>query len=585
MRTVIVGVKWTIGVQKKGEYIMSQFVGHGECSKCGSSDARSYYDNDTWYCFSCQASGKTNEDEIPKRKKYVDYIKQTRTDVLGYQTASLTNRKIKEDVVVRFGLKASVNEQTGEQDTHYYPYYIAGELSGYKVRKLPKDFSGAVDSIKGVDMFGQHLCVAGGNSIVVTEGEIDALSFYQVLADYGAKKGWAKKPSVVSLAAGAASAVKEFTKHFDFLNSFKTIYVSFDSDDEGQRALAAVSLMFEGDKLKVVKLPKKDANEMLLSGDAAGLLDAFYRAEPWKPDSHKNISETRDLVLDRKLSQSHPYPPTWFALNKMTYGRRLGELDTFTSGTGSGKTQFLRELQYHDLTTCKDKIGIIALEEPLHDTVEALMSIHLNKRIHLPDVRAACTKKELEEAFNFISNGDRIELHDGNGVGGVNDLGLLSKIRYFATNLDCKYIYLDHLSMVVSEEATKGDERKRIDELMTKLKQLTIQLNIWIGLVVHLRKSSGGQSFEQGALPSEDDLRGSGGIKQLSNTVIALQRNKRHSVLEMRDIVQIHVLKNRYVGREGEADVLKFDQNTGRLERIQPPPVSILEKKERSSEF
>jgi len=100
---------------------------------------------------------------------------------------------------------------------------------------------------------------------------------------------------------------------------------------------------------------------------------------------------------------------------------------------------------------------------------------------------------------------------------------------------------------------------------MTKLKNLTQELGIWLGLVVHLRKVGQGKSFEEGAVPSLDDLRGSGSIKQLSNGVYALSRDQQcHNVAE-RNTSQVHVLKCRFTGRTGEADKLLFEDDTGRM--------------------
>lgn len=232
-----------------------------------------------------------------------------------------------------------------------------------------------------------------------------------------------------------------------------------------------------------------------------------------------------------------------------------------------GKTAALRELQYHLLNHTKENIGVIALEEPLVDSVEALMALHLNKRIQLPDVRETVSDEELYNAWLATSGTNRIHYYDH--FGSVDDESLISKIRWMAGSLGCKYIFLDHLSIVVSEFADQGGERERIDTIMTKLKKLTQELGIWLGLVVHLRKVGGGTSFEEGAVPSLDDLRGSGSIKQLSNSVYALSRNQQHGDEVVRNTSTIHILKCRFTGRTGVADKLYFNDSTGRLEPVE----------------
>lgn len=232
------------------------------------------------------------------------------------------------------------------------------------------------------------------------------------------------------------------------------------------------------------------------------------------------------------------------------------------------KTQVIRELQFHLLNRTKENIGIIALEEPLEDSVEALMGLYLNKRIHLPDVRETVSEEAYKEAWQNTVGDGRLFFYDH--FGSVDEDSLLSKIRYLVNGCDCKYIFLDHLSIVISEFAVDGGERERIDTVMSKLKKLTQELQCYIGLIVHLRKTNGGKSFEEGGVPTLDDLRGSGSIKQLSNNVYALSRNQQDLNPIIRNTSQLHVLKCRFTGRTGPADLLYYNEDTGRMVRAEP---------------
>lgn len=234
-----------------------------------------------------------------------------------------------------------------------------------------------------------------------------------------------------------------------------------------------------------------------------------------------------------------------------------------------GKTQVVREIEYHLLKQTEENIGVIALEEPLEDSVEALMSLHLNKRIHLPDIRSTVSEEEMYEAWKHTAGTNRLFFYDH--FGSVDEDSLISKIRFLVNGCGCKYIILDHLSIVISEFAVEGGERERIDTAMSKLKKLTQELNCWIGLIVHLRKTSGGKSFEEGAVPTLDDLRGSGSIKQLSNNVYALSRNQQDPDPVVRNTSHLHVLKCRFTGRTGSSDFLYFHEQTGRMVEAAKP--------------
>ena len=254
-------------------------------------------------------------------------------------------------------------------------------------------------------------------------------------------------------------------------------------------------------------------------------------------------------------------------LNAKTYGVRLGSIVTVTSGSGCGKTQFMRELKYHFFNSTDFKIADIALEEGLGDTVAGIMSVHTNKRLHLPDTQIS--EEEERAAHSHLFDTHRWSFYDH--FGGMDDSNLFNKMRYFAAT-GHKLIFLDHLSIIVSEYAAEGNERERIDTIMSKLAKLAKELDICIFLVVHLRKTSTyGASFEEGLVPSLDDLRGSGSLKQLSWDVIALSRNQQHYDVYSANTSLITVLKCRFTGRTGPTDYLHFVDSTGRMVNTEKP--------------
>ena len=145
----------------------------------------------------------------------------------------------------------------------------------------------------------------------------------------------------------------------------------------------------------------------------------------------------------------------------------------------------------------------------------------------------------------------------------------MSHIRSLAKALDCKWSFLDHLSIVVSSQE-HGDERKNIDAIMTKLRTLVQELGVGIFLVSHLRRS-GGTSHEEGGKISLSELRGSQSIAQLSDIVLGLERDQQNEDEAIRNTTTVRVLKNRYTGLTGPACYLKYDKETARmLETIKP---------------
>ena len=123
---------------------------------------------------------------------------------------------------------------------------------------------------------------------------------------------------------------------------------------------------------------------------------------------------------------------------------------------------------------------------------------------------------------------------------------------------------VDHLHMLVSALA-EGDERRAIDNIMTRLRSMVEETGAGIILVSHLRRVDGNKGHENGIEVSLSHLRGSNSIAQLSDCVIALERNQQsEDELEART-TRLRVLKSRYTGDVGMATALVYDKDTGRL--------------------
>ena len=130
--------------------------------------------------------------------------------------------------------------------------------------------------------------------------------------------------------------------------------------------------------------------------------------------------------------------------------------------------------------------------------------------------------------------------------------------------LDCQYIILDHISMVVYETT---NERKAIDDIMVKLRTLVQELGIHLIVVSHLSRPQG-TGHEEGSSVSLNQLRGSHSLAQLPDMILALERNTQADSVEERNRTCIRVLKNRFSGESGPATLLQWDKQTGRLAEI-----------------
>jgi len=567
---------------------------------CGSSDALRIYEKTTKdgklfhdaTCFSCKAyvdhppgfestsaatvfaksTSNTSTGQLPLVfEKHVPLNTSTKQahpqDVLSeysiYPFRDLKDRYITKETCERYGVRVTLSETNGEPVTHMYPYYKKGKFSGYKQRIIESKQMFSKGDCTGAELFGAHVVKPNGKTLYITEGELDCLALYQVLKELSGLPGW--EPSVVSLSHGAASAAKDISLSMEFVDSFDKVVLCFDMDDPGQAAVDDACKLLAG-KVHIATYSEKDPNDMLIKGKADELKwDVMKHAKMYMPDSIVNYNDCWDRYKDGKNQECFHWPEGWASMNEKTYGIRMGELVTITAGSGVGKTQVMRELKYHFFETTDFKMADIALEEDVGDSIAGLMSLKLNKRITLPDV--SVDPDEEREAFNYFFNSGRWTGYDY--FGGLDDDNLFSKVRFLAAT-GHKIIFLDHLSIIVSEFAAEGGERERIDTIMTKLAKMVKELNITIFLIVHLKKTQD-KPFEEGYVPTLDDLRGSGTLKQLSWMVLAIARNQQHEDRFCANTSELTVLKCRFTGRTGTADYLNFDDQTGRMNPVPKP--------------
>jgi twinkle protein len=512
----------------------SEFLTHEPCPQCGSSDALARYTDGHAHCFSCGAYQHGDSDSIHVQSHKP--LKLT-MDFTG-DFVPLKGRNLREDTLKKFNVRYDHDTKTIR-----FPYYSqAGQLVGFKSRDTDKDFRWTGKN-EDHALFGQQLW-GRGKEIVITEGELDCLSVYQI------RPTW----PVVSLPNGAQAAKKALQHQLKWLMGFESIVLFFDSDEAGQQAAQDCASLFPHDKLFIARLDSyKDANEALIAKD----YEAITSTVLWnrKPYSPKTVIDGRDLfaLATRPLhGRDADWPFT--ALDRITSGLRKGELVTVTSGSGVGKSTFCGEIA-QALVDQGEKVGYIALEESLQRTALRLMSIKANKPLHLNN---ELPEKDLKDAFDASLGTGQVYLRDG--FGSVDPDSILSDCRFMALAKEVGWIILDHLSILMSGNESH-DERKLIDVTMTKLRSFVEETGIGMLLISHLKRPQGDKGHEDGQQVSLGQLRGSHSIVQLSDMVIALERN-----LSAGDnMANIRVLKNRFNGQTGQAGTITFNGSTGRM--------------------
>ena len=542
------------------------------CEKCqangadNSGDNKIMYSDGHGYCFACTsyfpgdgqaalAPAEGNED--------VEWA-----PIQG-QVRGLPHRRISEQTAQLFGYRtAKVNGKIVEVAN----YWQDGTMQAQHVRFTEaKDFIWRGAS-KGCQLFGQHLWRNNGRRIVITEGEIDAMSIAEAQD---------RKWPVVSLPGGSAGAAKAIRNNYEFLAGYKEIILCFDQDDAGKKAAQMCASILPPGKVKIAALPRKDANEMLINAETAGLLTALWEAQAFRPDGILHASE---IKVSSDLEDRATWPLPWDNLNEYLIGQRAGEITMWTSGTGSGKSTIVRELVMDHLKAGRS-VGMLMLEESPEETMDDLISLELNIPVRRIRAKRALNRLRKMQGKDLLDFEDNLteemyldarstiackELYVYDSFGMASSDNIVGQVDYMATALGCDVVILDHITAAVAN-VMAGDgpgkgEREAIDEAMHKLRGVVTKTGVHLDIISQLRKPSGGVGYEEGARIRTADLRGSGSLSSVPNTIIAMERNRQAPSDIVANTSILRVLKNRYGGDTGVADALYYNRETGMLQ-------------------
>jgi twinkle protein len=535
---------------------------------CRSSDARRKYEDGSSFCFSCETRFKaTEEDEnavevtsvaLPDQVKAGGHKWLSVENIKGLPSRGFADRNISKEVAEFFNVKVSYDDK-GQIAAHYYPY-VHSKGSGYKIRELPKNFSfvGDFGGLFGMDKF-----TPTGKRLVITEGEIDAMAVAQATKDH-----YGKIYPVVSIPS--ATMTKYLLENRDWVRGFDEVVICFDMDEAGQAAAKKAVPIVGWDKAKLCHMPQKDASDVYLKGGSSALLRCIWDATSFKPAGIVDKDELWKALQEYSNTPAHPYPECLTGLNVKLKGLRLGDISLFISGTGSGKSTMLREIMLHILQTTDHKIGIVSLEETPAETAMKLSGMHLKRNPADEEVPLS----ELKVGFDAVFGTDRVVIlgHQTS----ISDNSIVDHLDYMALS-GCKYIFVDHITILVSEGMGDSSGNEAIDRMMNHFARLVKGHNVWVGLISHLRKAAGGTlSFEEGRMPSVDDIRGSGSIKQVSMDIVAFARNTMAEDDIERNKIDMAILKCRATGLTGRVAGAYYNHKTGRLEQIEKAPQSKL---------
>lgn len=510
---------------------MSKWIQTNLPCPCGkSSDAYSVDENGNGYCFSgtCKKFfNNKNEVMLENKKIHFDYYPSR-----GHSRKTLE----------LYDIKTKFVDDVPYEKGYHYPW-----INGFKFRRLGDDVPKKLrfyttDGMGNPGLYGKDKFDPGSKeSITICEGMDDAPSMYEIT------RGQSACVSITS----SANALRDCTLDFDYINSFKKIYLCFDSDDAGKQATTQVAPLFDYSKTYHVKYTKfKDPTEYLERGEGNELYESWKNARRFAPDSIiSSFSEIERVLEESQEDQLATWP--FKGLQNKLLGIFKGEVTCIKAPEGVGKTTLFRATEHHVLKTTKHPIGIIHLEEKNSRTVKGIVGYELEQDAISPE--SALSNKDILDGFKKIVQDDEGRVHIYSSWDVENEESFLANIRFLVVAAGCKIIFLDHITWL-GTGLDSEDERKKLDRLSQKLKLMAEELGFAL--------------IEISAINDDGKTRGSRNISKSADNVVMLSRDNQSFDPVVRSTLNFVIEKSR-LGTDGPAGFCRMNFITGKLENVE----------------
>jgi len=344
-------------------------------------------------------------------------------------------------------------------------------------------------------LFGWQAVEDNVRDIVITEGEIDCLSF------------WEKGIPALSIPKGAGSGEKQswISYEYDRLKRFDKIYICMDGDKSGEEANIEIIERLGRDRCLIVDLHiYKDANEVICAGDD---LQVFVdNARTRDPEELCQLSDFHDEILKELQFGIADAPGMRLPWSKSHEEVKLRPSETTVwAGINShGKSVLVSNVIVDGLSQ-GEKFCVASMEMPA-----VSFGNELYRQVGWCHSPGSVMKDNL---FDFVDNG----LWIFNSYGTSKAVKILEVFDYARKRYGITQFVIDSLAKCGFDEDDYNSQKMLVDRLV----DFALENNVHVHLVVHVRKQA-----NEDSIPGKFDVKGTGAIIDMVSNSFVVWRNK-----------------------------------------------------------
>lgn len=544
---------------------MSEIIGDSgcpECTKQGKDSTQNHLIHFADGGKHCNRCGYTEKEGSMSTGTHVGRTeKPCNKSSLGMGTigqlksADLLDRKLTKGTLEYFGVKVGFDEETRCITDVCYPVNVAGSLSGYHVRKLPKDFY-KVGETKGSDFFGQDVCQSF-KRLWVFEGAEDCMSGYQVLRDFYKKKYPGLHPSCIALSG--SKQYSRLTEQAGFLEQFEEVNLCLDTDTAGQETTEHITELHPA--WKVWRISENDASDMLMKGKIGELRNALFSAKIKVPDSIVTVQDAFDeACIMPEWGRLWP----WEGLNRLTYGRRDGEGIYVGAAVKAGKSEFKNQMAEYIITKENLNIFTCSFEQSPGMLIKATAGKLKHKQFHNPEhvKQGKFTQEDLTEAVTELK-GKMIMFNASFADVGIGNMWdrLKPAIRHAVVQEGVKDVFIDPITQL-TDGMTPSETETELRRFSNEIQGMAQELGFFYYCFAHLKEPPQGKTHEEGGAIKVAQFRGSRAMAEKTKFLLGIIRNQFSDDVVERNTSTFHLLLNSGFGKSGKFEVV-YDTETG----------------------
>lgn len=522
------------------------------CPECSRNRKKSkdkcleyYPDTESAYCFHCNATFfRYNPYNVEKTFTLPAW--KNKTDLTDKAVKWFESRMIKQETLINFKVYSDIEwmpQLRREVETICFPFFRNENLINIKYRGPEKSFK-LVSNAELI--FFNFNAIEKTDSIIIVEGEIDALSFSQCGHN-----------NVISVPNGANKNLEYLDSCIGLFEQINTVYLATDTDTKGIELRDELARRIGQEKCLMVSFKNcKDANEYLLCYGGVELFNTIKNAKQFPIKGVLAIDNFYNELVS--LFEYGVRPGEKIIVEKIDeyITWETGRLAIVTGIPGSGKSEFVDYLVTRLNIIQGWKAGYFTPENyPLKYHYAKLFEKIIGKpfnKYKSTDIEFNIAFEYIKENFFYVMNEEDTSVDSV--LASAKALIKSKGIRIFVID---PYNRLDH--------KYTDTETQYISRFLDKLTNFARYNNVLVFLVAHPTKLNKNVANKYD-VPSLYNISGSANFYNKTDYGFTVHRKTDDNNIMLNEVgVYWQKIKFKHLGKQGVTD-LKYNYNNGRFE-------------------